>query len=269
MIIESKNFNLYQIANSGQCFRMENIEDGELFSVVAFGKKLYMQQIDKTHVSLECNEEEYNLLWRDYFDMNTDYQAIIDKTTGVIRECADFGSGIRILKQDLWEVIASFIISQNNNIPRIKKSIESLCRIYGTKRIDSMGKEYFTFPSAEVISKLKAVDLAECGLGYRDKYLPFAATWFHTLEVLNINTKAISKGVFMQLPGVGPKVASCIRLFGCHDFSECPIDTHISDWAEEHFAGVGDMVQHMETLGINDYSGVIQQYIFYKELNKC
>lgn len=267
MIIESKNFNLYQIANSGQCFRME--EDGNQFSVVAFDRKLYMEQIGENHVRLDCSMEEYELIWAYYFDMNTDYQAIIDKTSGIIRECADFGSGIRILKQDLWEVIASFIISQNNNIPRIKKSIESLCCMYGTKRIDSMGKEYFTFPSAEVVSKLKTVDIAECGLGYRDKYLPFAATWFHTLEVLNINAKSISKEVFMQLPGVGPKVASCIRLFGCHDLSECPIDTHISDWAEKHFVDTSKMVEHIESLGLGDYDGVIQQYIFYKELNKC
>ena len=146
-----KNFDLEQIAHSGQCFRMKQT-GGCRFEVVAYGKRLIIRQSGE-QVTFFCTEREYNDLWRRYFDIETNYRYYIDHIDpedGFLTAAARLGGGIRILRQDLWEVLVSFIISQNNSIPRITASIETLCRTCGKKHLAAPeGVVWWEFPGPE------------------------------------------------------------------------------------------------------------------------
>ena len=182
--IQIDHMNLHQIANSGQCFRWQQISDNT-YKIPAFGKELTISQDGNTFI-LSCEEDEWNSLWRNYFDLDTNYNEveniIMNANDDFLKAAYEFGSGIRILRQDLWEVIISFIISQNNNIPRIKRSIDKICS-------ENNGK----FPEWYDLINM---DLADKGLGYRDEYIRNAcyarATTFtdDDLESGYVNAKA-------------------------------------------------------------------------------
>ena len=176
---DSEFFNLNQIADSGQCFRWQEIFcDNESkkyhYQVPVKNKLLNIFQDDKK-IKIDCTESEFESFWKNYFDFNTDYKKITSLIVDdeYLQRAIKYGYGIRILNQDLWEMIISFIISQNNNIPRIKKSIEGLCKIFSKTQITS---ELKSFPTAQeiisfgdknkILEKLKSV-----GLGYRDEYI--------------------------------------------------------------------------------------------------
>lgn len=250
--IRIPHMNLNQIANSGQCFRWQLIERNT-YKIPAFGKELIISQ-DNNQFTLSCGEEEWNNIWKNYFDVNTDTaydeaeQIILHSNDDFLKEAYQFGSGIRILRQDLWEVIVSFIISQNNNIPRIKKSIEKLCNEMRNKK----------FPNCQDILDM---DLSGAGLGYRDKYLKDAAMWYLT-ESDKLANSDNPKKTLMEIKGVGEKVAACICLFGLHCFDSFPVDTHIKNIINEVYGG--EMPEWID----NKYAGLFQQYLFYYELHR-
>lgn len=245
------HMNLNQIANSGQCFRWQQINDNT-YKIPAFGKELTISQDGNTFI-LSCEEDEWNSLWRNYFDLDTNYNEveniIMNTNDDFLKAAYEFGSGIRILRQDLWEVIVSFIISQNNNIPRIRKSIQKLCNEVGGR-----------FPSLYDFT-LK-INLSNKGLGYRDRYIldacKFCMTEFYTLSG---NDYAYDKSQLMKIKGIGNKVADCICLFGLHHLDAFPIDTHIKMILDREYNG------EMPEWAQNKYAGLFQQYIFYYELN--
>ena len=250
MQIKIDHMNLDQIANSGQCFRWKKLNDNT-YGILAFGRCLEISQNDDVF-TLSCDENEWIQYWKPYFDIDTDIdydeveKFITESNDEFLKVAYEYGSGIRILRQDLWEVIISFIISQNNNIPRIKKSIEKLCDGVGGK-----------FPSCYEILDM---DLTDKGLGYRDKYLEDACEWrlrFGDLLYESDNPKKM----LMQIKGIGNKVADCICLFGLHDLKAFPIDTHIQKIIDREYNG--EMPDWVE----NKYSGLFQQYLFYYELN--
>lgn len=250
--IKIDHMNLSQIANSGQCFRWQQISENT-YKIPAFGKCLEISQ-DGDLFSLSCDENEWHEVWESYFDMNTDY----NKVEQIIKRIDDkflltayqFGSGIRILKQDLWETIVSFIISQNNNIPRIKKSIEKIC-----------GEFNGNFPDSYDILEM---DLSDKGLGYRDKYLIDAISWWDWQDGYAASRLKYSKDPkkrLMEIKGVGNKVADCICLFSLHQLNRFPIDTHVRRILDREYGGELPAWIHSE------YAGLFQQYIFYYELN--
>ena len=152
--ITKENFDIGQICNSGQCFRMSQVEENT-YSVIAYGEYIEVtQEKGSNQLTFSCDEEEFEAIWKEYFDLNFDlnadygaYIASIPKEDSYLRKASEFGKGIRILKQDLWEMIISFIISQQNNIKRIRKCIETICQKYGEEKRNFKGEVYYDFPT--------------------------------------------------------------------------------------------------------------------------
>lgn len=256
MVVSTKNFDLEQIANSGQCFRWEELAEGGYHISTIKGSIIAMSNGEDVLISSTSYSDDE---LREYFDLYTDYQAIIDaipQDDEYLKKAAEQFSGIRILKQNLWETMVSFMISQNNNISRIKKSIEKLCDVYGT------------FPSLLDIASFPS-RLETCGLGYREKYLYQMADYIDIETTINrrdvIKEIEITKSLDLlkDFNGIGDKVANCILLFGCHDLSCCPIDTWMKKIIKERYNGIKPDWMN------GKYAGVYQQYVFcYERLVK-
>lgn len=172
LTIEMDNFDLGQICRSGQCFRMDQIGD-DRYRVIAGDKYLELTQ-ERGIVNFFCPEQDFIFFWIRYFDLDCDYSEYINKINPrdkYLTAAGEMGSGIRILQQDLWEMIISFLISQQNNITRIKKCIENISREFGVRKISSTGAEYYAFPTAEALASATEEQLRECNLGYRAKYV--------------------------------------------------------------------------------------------------
>lgn len=266
MIQTSKEyFDLSQICRSGQCFRMKK-ENETTYSVISGGRYLEISQ-QGSQCSFDCAEEEFENFWKDYFDLDGDYAAYgkqIDVGDSYLQAAFAFGSGIRILRQDLWEMIVSFLISQQNNITRIRKCIQNICVQYGEKKINAKGESYYAFPKPEVFAGLKEDALMECNLGYRSKYVVRSAGSIVSGEVdLNKICKMPyreAREELLKLYGVGEKVADCICLFALHHLEAFPVDTHIKQaFAKYYPKGFPNSLYE-------GYQGVLQQYIFYYEL---
>lgn len=166
-------FDLEQIAESGQCFRWNKLDEHK-YRIPAFGSYLDIAQTG-SHFELSCTEDEFEEIWYNYFDLGTDYKGIvqrIDSRDSFLISAAEYGKGIRILNQDTWETIISFIISQNNNIPRIKKGIEAVCSNYMRQSGALKDTGIYMIPYLEDIEKNGGREsLSGLGLGYRDEYI--------------------------------------------------------------------------------------------------
>ena len=266
MIIKSDNFNLEQIAESGQCFRMNKLEDEETYGLVAYHRFIKMRQIDDRTIKFSCSQEEYESIWKDYFDMSYNYLAITKHIEQgedeFLKKAVSYGSGIRILRQEPFEVLISFIISQNKNIPSIKKGIEGICEKYG-RPILSQDSDYvyYSFPSPEKLARAKKEDLRALKLGYRDEYIIEAsrAVVDGRLDLDELikgsHEEAVSK--LKQIKGIGDKVANCISLFGLHHIEAFPIDVWIRRVLEDVYDNKFDASKYQ------GYAGIVQQYMFY------
>lgn len=258
--VSSRYFSPSQIYDSGQCFRMRQLSE-DRYQVIAGGKLLELKQQEDT-VILFCDRQEYDEVWKHYFDLDTDYGVFLGKVGVRDKYLADavrFGSGVRILNQDLWEMIISFIISQQNNIKRIRKCIETICSKYGEER-----QGFFDFPTPESLAAASEEELRECGLGYRSPYLVKTArmvaenpVWLEQMKTMRY---AKAKAELLKLPGVGVKVADCVCLFGLHQLTAFPIDTHIRQVLDRQYPKGFPMRRYAGC------QGVIQQYIFYYDL---
>lgn len=259
------NFSLEQIARSGQCFRMSRREDG-FFDIISGSRWMGARQSGETCEFL-CTEEEFSEFWEDYFDLKQDYGEYIsriDKEDVYLNAAVKLAGGVCILRQDIWEMIVSFLISQQNNIVRIRRCIENICEAYGNPVKNGRGEVYFTFPEPEALAGLEEDALKACNLGYRSKYVVRAARSVaegrFDLEQLGTLPYEKAKEELLKLFGVGVKVADCICLFGLHHLEAFPVDTHISQALKKYY---GDGFPMEKYRGIQ---GVIQQYIFYYEL---
>ena len=179
MIIHiTDDFDPDRIAQSGQCFRWEKME-GETWRIIAGGACLYLTPLGDDLYEFDCTEDEYENFWRQYFDLQENYQNIrarIDyKEDPFLWQAAEQEKGIRILRQDPWEMLITFIISQNRNIPAIRNSVELLAARCGDKRTDSRGEDFYAFPEPSALAALPESDLKSCKLGYRCKYVHAAA----------------------------------------------------------------------------------------------
>ena len=268
--IEYPYLDMKKIADSGQIFRF-NVYDDE-FSLVAGDKLLFIKE-DKNGYILSCNKREFNEFWLDYFDLRLDYgdfEKNIPETDIFLKNAAKYSYGIRILNQDKWEMLISFIISQRKSIPAIKSSIEKLAKVYG-KKIDmkipefikniDADTEFYTFPTPKELANADIEDLNACSLGYRSPYIEASAKAVHRKDIdLNaIDSLDDEKllGALMSLKGVGIKVANCVALFGYHRIAAFPIDVWIKRMIDEHYDGEFPLELY------KGYAGVIQQYIFY------
>lgn len=256
-----------QICGSGQCFRMTALPDGG-YRVIAADRLLELRQ-EKDGLLLGCTQQEYDGFWRRYFDLDADYGAVlssIDPRDRYLSQVSEFGSGIRILNQDLWEMIVTFIISQQNNIKRIRKCIETICTSYGEEKYSSQGICYHAFPTPDRLACATEEELRSLGLGYRSRYLvntsASVAAGDCDLDKIRQMEYPQAREELMKLSGVGGKVADCICLFALHHLDAFPVDTHIRQVLETHYPDGFPQEQYRGSMGI------LQQYIFYYDLMK-
>lgn len=231
LLTDTDSFELSHIFDCGQCFRWNRNPDGS-FSGVAMDRALKISKHDGKVIFHNTSIDDFNNIWREYFDFKTSYSEIKKELSSdkILKEAIGYGDGIRILKQDLWECVVSFIISASNNIPRIKKIVENLCCNFGEK-ISYMGEIFYTFPTPEKINSLTLEDLSVIKAGFRDKYILDAAEKFVSGEISYdklLNMSAVdAKKMLMTIKGVGNKVADCIVLFGLSKCESFPVDVWI------------------------------------------
>lgn len=253
MLLTIPDFDLAQICDSGQCFRWQKIAE-DTFLIPAFGRTLTVHQ-DGHHFDFSCNSAEFDAIWRSYFDLDTDYAAIkarIDPADSYLQHAAEYGWGMRILRQDLWEMIVSFIVSQNNNIPRIRKNLASICTLAEN-----------SFPSPEILAHTQPDVFRSMGLGYRAEYLCAAGIYASrqgALDALRTMTFEQAHKELRTIKGIGPKVADCICLFGLHHVDAFPLDTHVKQILKAHYPK-GFPFDRYEGC-----AGILQQYMFYYDL---
>ncbi len=272
MIESVKDFNVAQIFNCGQAFRFKQIDEN-VFEGIAFGKYLRVEYTDDTLRLSPCSLYEYENIWSRFFDLSTDYSVLkrsISDMSPVLKSATEFGGGIRILKQDPWEIIISFIISANNNIPRIQGAIEKLSKKYGHLIMTPDGREYYSFPTPEKLAQASLEDLRACGVGYRDKYIKRSAEMF-VQGAIDINeikqmNRADAEKELLKLMGVGKKVADCILLFGFSHMDAFPVDTWVKKVITKYFldekASTNEIQNFVDTT-FGDIAGYVQQYLFY------
>lgn len=263
--IQMKDFDLEKISKSGQCFRMNKIGENK-YAVIALLEYLEMEE-EADSILFSCSEEEWQGQWKAYFDCGTDYEKIyrcVDKEDSYMQTAISYGSGIRILRQELFETTISFIISQQNNIPRIKKCVEALCSRFGEEKFNFKGEKYYTFPTPERLARLEPEDLEECNLGYRSKYILKSAKMIVCGDVnwhgLITMTYEEAKKELMKLCGVGVKVAECICLFALHHVDAFPVDTHIQAVLVKYYPDGFPFERY------KGYAGILQQYAFYYDI---
>lgn len=272
-----KSFELADIFDCGQCFRWNKQIDGS-YTGVFKNNVMNVQKIDDTVIFKGICDGDIKEIVENYFDLNRDYEEIKNKLSQIdenVKTSIEYGQGIRILNQDLWEMIISFIISANNNIPRIKGIIERLSKEYG-KEIEWNGVKYYTFPSAKELKDVSVEDYRKLGTGFRDIRL------YETVHMVldkkvdldkmleNPNTFEVREQL-LTLSGVGPKVADCILLFSTlKRFEVFPIDVWVRRVMNELYIKNEDETKvnkkEIENLAhekFGNLAGIAQQYLFY------
>ncbi len=265
IIKNADNFVPEQVFDCGQCFRFDRKEDGTYFGV-AKNKYIEISKNQADVILSNCTEKDYNEVFRDYFDLDFDYgnaakSLELDET---LTSAARFASGIRILHQDEWEALCSFIISQNNNIPRIKGIIRNLCEAYGEPIFeDSNGKVHYSFPSADVIARAGEKGMSELRTGFRAKYIYDAASRVASGEIdlaLPYSMTYDEGARYLQsIKGVGLKVASCVLLFAYRKYDAFPVDVWVKRILDKYYGG------NVDAQYFGKYAGLAQQYLFYYE----
>ncbi len=272
-----RDFDLDHIFDCGQCFRWARSEDGS-YTGTAYGRIVRMVWDPAKQMLRICGAtpEDFENVWRRYLDLDRDYGEIktylAEKDT-VIQAAIGFGSGIRILNQEKWETVLSFLISQNNNIPRIRKCIDSVAETLGEKIGTYDGKDYYSLPFPEVLAEASLEDLAPCRLGYRAKYLIETARLVQeegvdVLESLGQPevTADDARQSLCRYSGVGPKVANCISLFSMGKIDSFPIDVWVRKVMNRLYGIEEKNVKAMADLAaerFRPYGGIAQQYLFY------
>ena len=257
------DFDLEKIADSGQCFRWEKV-DKETFRIVALDDCLYVEHKKGREYAFDCEKEAFFDKWHPYFALDEDFSAIRQQIPKgkdpFLHAAAKSEKGIRILRQDPWETLISFIISQNRNIPAIKTSIELLSKAAGRKKKDLRGRVYFTFPTPKALLRLSEKELADCRLGYRTKYIQAAARAVadKTIDLNALKEVSCEEAVreLTKLYGVGEKVASCVALFGLHQLDAFPVDVWVKRILENEYK------KGYPYKAYSPYNGVYQQYMF-------
>lgn len=260
MIVKNvTSLDLGETLDCGQSFRWRDNGDGS-FTGVAY-EKLVTVTIQNGDLHIEnTTEQDFEKIWRNYFDLDLDYDSIrssIGEIHPVLKEASAYAPGIRILRQEPWEALCTFIISQNNNIKRIKGIVDRLCTTFGNKIGDT---DFYTFPKPETLAKLTPDDLAPLRAGFRNKYIIDASRKVATGEVDLEKCKNVpyddARAELCKIKGVGNKVADCTLLFGMHRIEAFPIDVWMRRAMERLFP-------NMTGEDFGEYAGIAQQYIFH------
>ena len=267
-----ENFDAKAIFTCGQAFRWYEEKNGS-FTTVHLGRVLNVLNEDDKVIFKGTNLEEFNEIWIDYFDLNTDYQSIRKSLANnkILANAMEYGKGIRILNQNHFEMLISFIISANNMIPRIRKSIEVISMRYGKFICEDENRKYYSFPTVEELSKATVEELREFAkVGFRDKRI------FDTVNMIknenidldgfeNLETDNLREEL-LRFSGVGNKVADCIMLFSYKRGEVFPVDVWIKRVMEELFIKEETPVKKISKEAdriFGKYAGYAQQYLFY------
>ncbi|MGL5821027.1 MAG: DNA-3-methyladenine glycosylase family protein [Sarcina sp.] len=287
IIVEGiKNFDLVQTLECGQCFRWEKVDENKYIGI-AYDKVLEVEQVGDTLKFYNTNQKDFNNIWRHYFDLDRDYSEIKRELSkdSILSEALSYGTGIRVLNQEPYEMVISFIISARNSIPVIKRTIKIISEIWGEK-IEYKGNIYHTFPKKEVLAFVTEAQMKEAGGSFRSKYIVDTSHKIYTSEMMNRGEgerdeeflKLYDLERIMKLEdqkchialqnynGVGAKVADCIMLFSMGKTSAFPVDVWVKR-AMIHFYGAKDSsLPKIRSFGIDrfgKYAGFAQQYLFY------
>ncbi|WP_066890123.1 DNA-3-methyladenine glycosylase [Clostridium nigeriense] len=292
VIIEGvKNFNIKQILECGQCFRWDKISDTN-YIVVAYGRVIEILQNNDEVIIYNSNEEDFNNIWLRYFDLERNYDEIKEVLAKdeILRKSVEFGYGIRILNQDPFEMLISFIISARNSIPSIKKTVKKICEAFGHK-IEYKGEEYYTFPTPRDIKGATLEEIQATGASFRSKYIVDTinkvnlaleakedmnnnpSKYEERPEILDFDLDYIKSLnddechiALQKFMGVGAKVADCIMLFSMTKHSAFPVDVWVKR-AMIHFYVAPDLSLNKMRVFARDkfgaLSGMAQQYLFY------
>lgn len=251
---------LRQIAESGQCFRLKEY-DKDRFIAVTSVHAVDIHRRGNVYAFC-CSPEEFHAVWTPYFDLETDYGAFKARMQDdtFLRNAIRDGGGIRILRQDLWEMAVTFTISQNNSIHRIARSVETLCERFGTPVKEIGGRQVHSFPTA---GQLLQADLSPASLGYRETYIrelcKYGDDVWKELPYLNDSQ---AKKTLMAMKGIGEKVANCILLFGLHRMDSYPRDVWVNRLIDDVYHGDFDPGKYA------GFAGYVQQLQFYQYRNQ-
>lgn len=259
IVINTPCFDVGLTLDCGQAFRWSKNSDGDWHGV-AFSKPLTLRQTENGVEFIGTTKEDFENIWKPYFDLDRDYDALCNRFScdeqlkKAVTECY----GIRLLKQEPWEALCSFIISQNNNIPRIKGIVDRLCRLLG----EHLGGDDYAFPTPQRVAEAGIDGLAPIRAGFRAKYIIDAAQKVANGEIdfekIMLNETSIDEGrdELIKIKGVGEKVAQCTLLYGCGKVDAFPIDVWVKRiLAEDYPDGLPEC--------INGVRGIAQQYLFH------
>jgi len=286
LIEKVKNFKLKHIFECGQIFRFEEISEGN-FIVIAFGKLIELKEESNNILIYNSTEEEVRNIWLKYFDLDRDYSKIKEELSkdNLLKESIEFGYGVRVLNQDAFEMLLSFIISARNNIPSIKKTVNKISTMWGQK-IDYKGNIYYAFPSIYEIKDATLEEIQETGASFRSKYIidTIQNVYNSTKERENLKgnednpylkynldyIKSLNDDechdALQEFKGVGAKVADCIMLFSMEKTSAFPVDVWVKR-AMIHFYGAEDSslnkIRIFARNKFGELAGFAQQYLFY------
>ena len=262
------DFDPAKIAESGQCFRAKEIHSG-LYRFVTQNHVVYIKRLNADNFDVSCTPSEWEDIWTKYFDLETNYREIREEIyyfgtrtqyTDYLQAAQEYGAGIRILRQDPFETLISFIISQRKTIPAIRKSVELICEQFG-KKIQTEHEELYLFPTPEKLSKATVIHLSTCALGYRAAYVHDAVSKVNEQIVrLDEMYKMRDDDMLEELKhikGVGMKIANCVALYAFHRLHISPVDVWIKRAITEDFHGENIFAE------CGAHAGVLQQYIFY------
>ena len=266
------DFTLSQILECGQCFHFDNLDD-EVYEVVAFGRAVKMEQTDKVLRIYGSSMEDYEGIWKLYLDMDNDYGLIkqsVIKADGALKTAVDEKSGIRILNQDFFDTLISFIVSQNKSIPQIKQCVKNISHRFGDEVIGYNGEAFYVFPDVQRLHDATEEELRECKVGFRAPYIKNATEAVYsgavTKEKLDELDIAQARELLMTIKGVGEKVANCVLLFGLGRREAFPVDVWMKRIMEQmYFDGKDTKKQDIEAFAVNkfgDLGGYAQQYLF-------
>ena len=263
------DFDLKKIVDSGQCFRPKEISPG-VFRFITGENILHIRERGENIFEIDCDEKIWKSVWENYFDLGTNYAQIRRDVENfaagkpyekILHDAIDFGKGIRILRQEPFEMLISFIISQRKNIPAIRSSVEKICERFG-RRVG----EVYLFPRVEELADATIDDLTGLGLAYRKAYIAEAVEKVSSGAIDFKELKTFSDIDLTEelklITGVGDKIANCVALFAYHRVDRVPVDVWIKRAIDEDFGGENIFSK----FGKN--AGILQQYIFYRKRNK-
>ncbi|WP_297633848.1 DNA glycosylase [uncultured Clostridium sp.] len=271
-----KNFNIKQILECGQCFRWDKISEMN-YIIVAFGRVLEIKQEEDKVIFSNTNKIDFEKIWLEYFDLGRDYDDIKEKLDidETLKKSMEFGYGIRLLNQEAYEIVLSFIISARNSIPMIKKTILNISEKWGNE-IDYKGKKYYTFPTSEMLKGVTEEELKAIGGSFRSKYIVDTvgkvngdianpSGEFNLERIIKLNDDECHKAL-QEFKGIGAKVADCIMLFGMGKHSAFPVDRWVERIMNYFYKLDEKSLPKIRVIGrdkFGELAGFAQQYLFY------